>query len=70
MKVLIKVFLFIICLSSFSCSTPFRPHKEKGWVCRDTMKHSGCKQTNSRYDNIDLHDHDPRELESIEVPEF
>ena len=59
--------MFILCACS-TFKTDFRPFQETSWICDDVEKHLGCKQSHGDYDNLDLHRHSDRELESLEVP--
>ncbi len=68
-----NIFKYLILLTTFvtlvSCSTRLNKHKELGWTCKDIVRHTGCVKSSNRYDNIDLHAHDPREIRDLEVPD-
>lgn len=62
-----KLLLLIFCVSCAS-SPRLKPFSERVFICKDSIKHEECKKSVSEHDNIDLHTHDPREIDNIEVP--
>lgn len=65
---LLKTTLLIILCTSCGSSPMLKPFNERVYVCEDSIQHKNCKRSVSEHDNLDLHTHDPREIENIEVP--
>ncbi len=64
-----RYLVILLTLSGCSLMRPnFKAFSEQNFICEDTLQHRGCVKFKGDYDNIDLHGHDPREIESIEVP--
>lgn len=64
---LYNLLLLIFCVSCAS-SPKLKPFSERVYICADSIRHKDCRESVSENDNIDLHVHDPREIENIEVP--
>lgn len=63
-----KCLILLVLLASCASKVQFRPFRGASFVCKNPSKHTGCTRSKGHYDNIELHSHDPREIDSIEVP--